>query len=226
MSNRVTHHSSGALPRHHLGSSPPLPFPPLLPPPRPPSPVSSPPSIYEIRVRAYKEAISNRKKIKFQLVRIFPIPLCYTRFQAVSTQLQTQLTKNTSAWRRVTTKLPVSKNFLVGSLAVVTNMPQEYLMSTTRSPGVIADLRADAYRTALRVLGVSRPDDGPISQSQLIHSGVTLCPRSDGGGPSNVTTLTVMSRDGFFGPAGRQLSLLLPSWAQMNASCLKAFLSP
>ena len=100
-------------------------------------------------------------------------------------------------------------------------------MSSTRSPGAIADLRVDAYRTALRVLGVSRPDDGPISQSQLIYSGVTLCPRSNGGGgPSNVTTLTVMSRDGFFGPAGCQLSLLLPSWAQINASCLKAFLSP
>ena len=43
-------------------------------------------------------------------------------------------------------------------------MLQEYLLST-RSPGVIADSRDDAYRTALRVLGVSRPDSGPISQS-------------------------------------------------------------
>lgn len=62
-------------------------------------------------------------------------------------------------------------------------------MCPTRSPGAIADLFADAYRTALRVLGVSRPDKGSKSLNcQLIYSGLTLCPRSEWGkgegGPS------------------------------------------
>lgn len=79
----VSHHSSGALPRQHLGPHllSPSPLPPLSPSP----PLAS--RLHEIRVRAYKEAMSTRKK--FQLARIFPIPLWYTRFQAVSTQLQT-----------------------------------------------------------------------------------------------------------------------------------------
>ena len=73
-----------------------------------------------------------------------------------------------------------------------------------RFPGAIADLLAYAYLTVLRVLGVSG-QWSIISDSDNPRR-YDFMPSSEGEGPSNVTTLTVMSRDGFSGPAGCQLS--------------------
>jgi hypothetical protein len=87
---------------------------------------------------------------------------------------------NSSAWRRVTTKLPVRENFLLE--AVVTMCCKCPLLST-RSPGAIADLRAAMYRTTLRVLGVSRLVNRLIALTQSFYAGVTFCPSFGGEGP-------------------------------------------
>ena len=72
-------------------------------------------------------------------------------FSACSKSIYT--VPNSSAWRRVTTKLLVRENFLLEAVvAMCSNCPLVY----TRSPGAIADLRADMYSTTIRVLGVSR----------------------------------------------------------------------
>ena len=127
-----------------------------------------------------------------------------------------------SAWRPVTTKLPVRENFLLEAgvtmcskcLSCPLDRPEQ-----SRTSVLICTART------LRVLGVSRLDNGSIYLTQPFYAGVTFCPRSEG---------RALKCHHPHGHVPRWLSRscrlsavsLLPSWAQMNASCPKASLSP
>ena len=88
---------------------------------------------------------------------------------------------------------PYQKEILVRSSR--NSVLLQYLI-LTRSPGAIADLlRPSAYHTRAQ---------GPGRFCSTVQS--LTRPSFDTYGPSNVTTPTVMSRDGFSGPAGCQLS--------------------
>jgi hypothetical protein len=105
----------------------------------PPSPFHPP--IPERATRTIRLQRRVKKRIRNCPPRVSPGPLSYTRFQAVPINIYRPILLCVASCNH---EAPCQREFLVRSWR--DNVLQMSLMST-RSPGAIADLRADMYRT-------------------------------------------------------------------------------
>ena len=184
------------------------------------SPLPLPPPIPERATRTMRLQRTVKKRIRnislLGVLRDLSRTRVFRLFQSIYTD------PYSSAWRPVTTKLPVRENFLLEAgvtmcskcLSCPLDRPEQ-----SRTSVLICTART------LRVLGVSRLDNGSIYLTQPFYAGVTFCPRSEG------RALKCHHPHGhvprwLFRSCRLSAVSLLPSWAQMNASCPKASLSP
>jgi hypothetical protein len=199
-------HSSGASIAPTLGYlSTPYPLPP------PPASISY----------AYYTKESQQKNSK-SLTSEFSGPRAYTRFQPVPINVYSPKLLCVASCNH---EAPCQREFLVRSCRDNVLLVSSHDMST-RSSGAIADLCVDMYRTTLRVLGVSRLVNRLIALTQPFYAGVTFCPSFGGGRALKCHHPHGHAPRWLFRSCRLSAVSLLPSWAQMNASCPKASLSP